>query len=208
MTAAVAGTAAELAGAESAAATGGASASRAGAAASGSATPAARKAAPRKATRSGKHRKPSTGPDLATVRKQAGKIKPAIEKAPRANLKGHGRRVLVAEFVACAVVVAFSPLTDKHKQDSPVALMKRSSAVAVLFFLLALVSTAGRGASRIAAAFGGLVLVVLLVSERDLFAVLAQRFNANPNAGPAGPPPDIGGELGSAVGAVVAEGVP
>lgn len=121
---------------------------------------------------------------------KGGKTVPAIfrtGKGAGASLAG-GRRLLMGEFITCAVIVSLSPLTDRHKSDTPGRLMKRNSAVAVLFLLLALVSAGGRGAARVAAALGGLVTVALLVSERDIFTVVAQRFNGPESSGPAGPP--------------------
>lgn len=86
------------------------------------------------------------------------------------------RRLLVAEFMLCMVVLAFSPVTDKHKSEKPGAFMKRASATMGVFFLLGLISTAGRGAGKAAAAFGGLMTLVLLISSRSVFTVLARKF--------------------------------
>jgi hypothetical protein len=84
------------------------------------------------------------------------------------------RKVLLAEFCSCMVVLAFSPLTGKS--PSAGAFMKRGSAIMGVFFLLGLVATAGRGAARASAAFGGLVTLVLLVSDRSIFTVLAKKL--------------------------------
>jgi len=84
------------------------------------------------------------------------------------------RRLLVAEFVLCMVVLAFSPLTGKVPAASK--FMKRGSAIMALFFLLGLISSAGRQASRAAAGFGGLVTLVLLISDRSIFTVLTAKF--------------------------------
>lgn len=86
------------------------------------------------------------------------------------------RRVLVAEFIVCMVVLAFSPITDKHREESPGAFMKRASATMGVFLILGLISTGGRGASRAAAGFGGLMTLVLLISQRSIFTVLATKF--------------------------------
>lgn len=86
------------------------------------------------------------------------------------------RKLLVAEFTLCMAVLAFSPLTDKHKAERPGAFMKRASATMAVFFVLALIATAGRGASRAAAGFGGLVALVLLISQRSIFTVLTAKM--------------------------------
>ena len=85
------------------------------------------------------------------------------------------RRILVAEFTVCMVVLAFAPLTKRD--EGPVAFMKRASSVMGLFLILALVATAGRGPSKAAAGFGGLVTLGLLVSSRNVFTLLAEKLN-------------------------------
>lgn len=88
----------------------------------------------------------------------------------------HARRILVAEFALCMTVLAFSPLTDKNKGEKPGAFMKRASATMGVFFILGLVATGGRGASRAAASFGGLIALVLLISQRSIFTVLTAKL--------------------------------
>jgi hypothetical protein len=78
------------------------------------------------------------------------------------------------------LIVALSPLTDKHKVDTPGAWMKRMAALMGVFLVLALISAMGQGAARTSAAFGGLVALVLAVSERDLFVKLADIFGGVP----------------------------
>jgi hypothetical protein len=84
------------------------------------------------------------------------------------------RKYLLAEFCACMVVLGFSPLTGKAPTAG--AWMKRGSAIMGVFFVLGLVATAGRGASRAAAGFGALVTLVLLISDRSIFVTLAKKF--------------------------------
>lgn len=134
------------------------------------------------------------------------RAKKAAKRAKIAAL-GPGRQLLVAEFIVCIVILAMSPLTDKHKTEGPGAFMRRGSAVCFLFFILALVSAGGRGATKIAAGFGLLVTMTLLVSSRDVFAVLAKQFNAKDDSGPAGPTDDnaakdAGETVGDAAGEV------
>lgn len=86
----------------------------------------------------------------------------------------NARRFLVAEFAVCMVVLAFSPLTGKSPTAG--AFMKRGSAIMGLFFALGLVATAGRGAARAASGFGGLVTLVLLISERSIFTKLTSKL--------------------------------
>jgi hypothetical protein len=95
--------------------------------------------------------------------------------------------------VACALILALSPLTDKHKTDTPADWLKRATGICALFMILGLAGSAGPRASRTAAAFGGLVLVTLLVSDRDVLTKIAARFGATVDSAPAGPPGTSGG---------------
>jgi hypothetical protein len=109
------------------------------------------------------------------------------------------RKVLLAEFAACMVVLAFSPLTGKS--PSAGGFMKRASAIMGLFFVLGLVATAGRGASRAAAGFGGLVTLVLVISDRSIFTKLAAKLGkgvgeSDPDDGIL----DAGAEVGDTIG--------
>lgn len=118
------------------------------------------------------------------------------------------RRILVAEFAACMVVLAFSPLVDKHRGENGAAFMKRASAIMILFFVLGLVSTAGRGASRAAAGFGALVMLALLISSRSMFAVIAKKVGtgAGELGDVEGDPMDQAGEaIGRAAGEAITD---
>lgn len=95
------------------------------------------------------------------------KAKKAYRLAMHSNLGA--RRVIVAEFLVCMVVIALSPLTDRKKDELPTTFMRRMTAVMALFFILGLLSSGGRATARFAAGFGGLVTVALVVSNRDLF---------------------------------------
>lgn len=111
------------------------------------------------------------------------KAKKAYKAAMRTSPGAH--KALVAEFGVCITIVALSPLTDRRKDDTPGHFMKRLTAVLGLFFVLGLVSAGGRSMARVASAFGGLIAVVLAVSERDLFTKLATVFTSTEDA-PAG----------------------
>lgn len=130
--------------------------------------------------------------------------KRAAKAAKRAAL-GPARQLLTAEFVLCVAILALSPLTDKHKSEGPQAFLRRGAAICALFFILGLISSGGRGATKVAAGFGGLVTLTLLVSSRDVFAVLAKKFNST-KEGPAGPDESTaGGDLaGESVGGALA----
>ena len=116
----------------------------------------------------------------AVVGGAAGGVKAhgAKKAARRAKLAalGPGRQMLVAEFLVCMVILALSPLTDRHQQEGPQAFLKRGAATMAVFFILAMISSAGRGPTKVAAMGGGLITLSLLVSDRDVFAALADKL--------------------------------
>jgi hypothetical protein len=136
------------------------------------------------------------GPVGAGVGGAAGGIGGAVsgaraKRAYKAAMRTHpiARKMIVAEFTICMIVIALSPLTDKRKQESGRAFMRRMTALMALFILLGIVSAGGDSAAKLAAAFGGLVMVVLLVSERDLAAVVGALFAQRGGPQPTGPGP-------------------
>lgn len=104
-------------------------------------------------------------------------------KAKKAWKKGQPttgpQRALVAEFVICILILALSPLASKANEVTPRAWIKRGSAMCGVFLLLGLVSSVGPKTARAAVAFGALVTLVLLVDQRSIFAVLADRFKSD-----------------------------
>lgn len=112
------------------------------------------------------------------------KAKRDYRKALRRTDTAGPRKLLVAEFLVCAVITAFSPLTAPAGDEKPATTMKRFTAVMGLFFILGLISAAGRSSARLAAGFGGMLTVALLVSQRDLFVQLARIFNASDKPAP------------------------
>lgn len=106
------------------------------------------------------------------------------KRAYKASMRGDAgaRRIIIAEFAVCIVIAALSPLTDRSRDEPAGAWMKRMTAIMGLFFILALLSAGGRGMARAAAGFGGIVTVVLAVSERDLFVKIAQIFRTKDEA--------------------------
>lgn len=105
------------------------------------------------------------------------KAKKSYKAAMRADSAGP-RRILLAEFTVCAAIAALSPLTDAKRTEAPGDWMKRMTAIMGLFFILSLISAAGRGSAKMAAGLGGLVTIVLMISQRDLFTKLATIFGS------------------------------
>lgn len=88
--------------------------------------------------------------------------------------QGSYRKALIAEFLVCLLLLAFSPLAKGPGEMGPIRFMKRGTATAALFVILGLVSSAGAGAAKACAMFGGLVTLVLLVDQREAFGKLAE----------------------------------
>lgn len=140
-----------------------------------------------KGAASGAAKGAAAGPEGAAVgavagAHAAGKAKKAARAAKRPGrglaVLSNPRKAITAEAFVCVLIVAFSPMTDKHKTDPPGALLKRMSAVVFLFMILGIISTGGQRASKVAASFGGLVTLALALSTRDIFLVLANRLGA------------------------------
>jgi hypothetical protein len=91
---------------------------------------------------------------------------------------GRARKMMIAEFIVCIVLLGLSPLAaTKEDQMGPIRFMKRGSATCAMFIVLGLVSSMGKGAARAAAMFGALVTLVLLVDQRGAFGKLAKTLN-------------------------------
>jgi hypothetical protein len=118
-------------------------------------------------------------PERGSWRKRSEGRKSGKGAASRAvaGSAGKYRRILIAEFIVCVIILGLSPLAKKDGEMGPVRFMKRGSATCGLFVILGLVSAMGRGAGKAAAAFGGLVTVVLLVDQREAFGKLATMLN-------------------------------
>jgi hypothetical protein len=95
-------------------------------------------------------------------------------------------RAVLAEFVACVVLVGASPvLTPRTKAkgsqqvvDTTVSFaapLVRLTAVCIVFFVLALMASGPRS-GKIAAAFGGLVLLGTLLNATDMFTAITAAF--------------------------------
>lgn len=87
-----------------------------------------------------------------------------------------GNRVLVAEFIACMIVVGLGPLLNQT--DSAAAWLKKGAAVTGVFAVLSLIASGGARASRICAAFGGLITLGLLINDRALFTRIVDLLGA------------------------------
>lgn len=105
----------------------------------------------------------------------------AKEKKNAKALRQPWRRALVGMFAGSIVISALSPMTDRRRNEAPGRVIKQMLAIVGLFFVLGLISSAGQAAAKVAAALGGLVLLTLAVSERDLFTVIAKSLTSQAN---------------------------
>lgn len=106
-----------------------------------------------------------------------GKAKKAVAWAWSGN-----RKLLVAEFVICIVILGMGLITSmasgksaqgKTSSNETVAkAMIKGSALAGLFFLLAIVSASGKGAAKTATALGTLVTASYVFTSNDVHSVV------------------------------------
>jgi hypothetical protein len=136
----------------------------------------------------------------AAVGGAAGGVSAHREKAAeRAAGRGSAQQLLVAEFIVCMILLALSPMSS-DKEIAPKDWMKRGSAMCALFLVLGLVSHGSAAVAKVCAAFGGIVTVALLVDQRSVFAVIAEKLKTTGTATPPeeGPPESVGSGLGQA----------
>lgn len=123
---------------------------------------------------------PQTAAVKAVAKKAAGKDKHAFK--PEATGSVHktrvgpqvkGGKLLMTEFILCFLILGFGTIVSpKGSSDGVPRLISRGSGLSLLFFILALVATAGGGAKRAANGLGGLVTVAYLVTSSDAKNIL------------------------------------
>jgi len=91
---------------------------------------------------------------------------------------GKYRKMMIAEFIVCLLLLGLSPLAKGSGEMGPVRFMKRGTATCAFFIILGLLSSAGKGAAKAASMFGALVTLVLLVDQREAFGKLATILDA------------------------------
>lgn len=107
-------------------------------------------------------------PELAPVLAGAAAKGPKPKAPAGGKPVSAGNRILLAEFLACFVVLGLGTIVaPQGSKDGVPRLMSRGSGLCLLFFVLALVAGAGSGARRVANGLGGLVTVAYLVTSSD-----------------------------------------
>lgn len=126
------------------------------------------------------------GPEVSVpaeviVRKRNKTLKEqAANQAKKGLVKGAGRSIgsqgaLVAEFLACMLILLLSPL---GKDVSAKDFMRKGTAVSLLFIVLAMIGSAGPGARRAVTAFGGLLTLVVFLDQRNLLLTISGKFGS------------------------------
>jgi len=124
---------------------------------------------------------------------QQRRSQPVTSKIPRKKIsRTNYQPVILMEFVAAILLTAMTPIaTRKDSQGlSPYAGadIVKLSAITLVYLLLAMVSVGGRGAGRMAAWLGGLILLTDGLYEASNIAKDLQIFGgggkAKPKAGP------------------------
>lgn len=134
---------------------------------------------------------------VAAIEPILGAVGAAKGMAPKKVARKASTRPLVAEFIVCTIILAFSPLAADTK---PGQWMKRGTAICGVFLVLGLVASIGPKSSRGAAGFGALVTVGLVVDQRGLFTEMAKlwgKVGGGDDDESADGPPDQKEEVGS-----------
>ncbi|MFL6116740.1 MAG: hypothetical protein ACJ786_36100 [Catenulispora sp.] len=83
------------------------------------------------------------------------------------------RKILTAQFLLCMVILILGTLTGKDEAKTTAArALVKGSALSLLFFLLALLSSAGGSSARTATAMGTLVTAAYAFTSSDVHAVV------------------------------------
>lgn len=125
------------------------------------------------------------------------------EQISRARAKGRAgavpflwrdmpRQALLVELVACLVIVWLGTLVaPKGPVNGTTRAMVKSTGLAALFFILAMVSAGGKGAARAAGAFGALVTLAYVFTSSDALDIVrwAAKYWSKSGTGAAVPAP-------------------
>lgn len=87
-------------------------------------------------------------------------------------------KIILAELVVCAAIIGLSPIVNDKITGRD--FMKRGTATLAVFMVLGLLSSVGPKAGKVAAGFGGLMVVAILIDQRSLFGKLVDILNAGP----------------------------
>lgn len=105
-----------------------------------------------------------------------GKAKSGGRRAVRFAL---GRKALLAEFIACLLLLGLSGITGTVTGSDGIEqtgsrLAIKGSALAGVFVVLGLVAAGGKGAERAAGALGAVITLAYVFQERATFAAVAK----------------------------------
>ena len=159
--------------------------------------PGTRRDAARKASEKGAAASEAAGPYAgaavggATYVKERRDAKKARKSRPGPLSKGDPRRLVMTEFLVCMTVLGFGTIvpTPKGRKDEGVGhLVVKGTALSLLFFMLALVASAGGKAEKAAAGLGALVTAAYLFTSEDMYNIMTwvASFYAKPGSPQAG----------------------
>lgn len=86
------------------------------------------------------------------------------------------RQILIAEFIVCSAIIMTSPAAlplkefDKLAEDATVfsSMMQQEAALIIAFFILSTFTVAGPSAARVSAGVGGLMLLAILLRNKNV----------------------------------------
>lgn len=81
-----------------------------------------------------------------------------------------GQKMIVSEFIVCMLILGIRPLVGQTTGAGD--WIRKGGACSLLFLILGVAGSGGARASKIAAAFGGLITLALLISDRAVFGQL------------------------------------
>jgi hypothetical protein len=116
-------------------------------------------------------------------------------QATRSSGRDNYQPIILAEFVAAIILTALTPMASKKNPDGLSPYSGRDAiqllALTLVYLILALVSVGGRGAGRLSAWFGGLILLTVGLGEATTIAKTLDIFGGG--TPPASPPAPVTG---------------
>lgn len=119
-------------------------------------------------------KKPARAKEPEGGKGKSGKSAPKSKTKRAVNFAFSGnQKFLTGQFIACVVVVILGTfMAPEGSKDTPMRALVKASALSGVFFLLALVASAGGSAAKSATALGTLISAAYLLTSSDVHNVV------------------------------------
>lgn len=130
--------------------------------------------------------------DLLGSKKGGGSSKPSKGPSGKKFFSKIGnKKILLPELISCLVVLVFGTLVaPKGSKDDVHRLLVKGSALMGVFFILAIISSGGKGPQKLANVLGLLITLAYLLNSSDIHNIVnwTNSFFSKPKGGSTTPP--------------------